>query len=241
MNPQPLGPPHTFVRLSPRPQNASLGTVSAVSAPSKPIEVALVEDREDLRAQLAHTIGRDPSLRLMRAYPNAESALADLPARRPDVVLMDINLPGLDGVECVRQLKVKMPEVQFVMLTIYEDGSRLFQSLMAGASGYLLKRISPEKLLEAIHEVHGGGVPMTAEMARRVIQHFQGPQPAQQLPGLTPREREVLQQLAKGFRYKEIEDNLQMSTGTLRTYVASIYKKLHVHSRTEAVVKYLTP
>jgi DNA-binding NarL/FixJ family response regulator len=104
-----------------------------------------------------------------------------------------------------------------------------------------LKRTSPEKLLEAIHEVHGGGVPMTAEMARRVIRHFQSSQPAQQLPGLTPREREVLQQLAKGFRYKEIEENLRMSTGTLRTYVASIYRKLHVHSRTEAVVKYLTP
>ena len=224
----------------PRPQNASLGPVSAVSAPSKPIEVALVEDREDLRAQLAHTLGRSPTLHLMRAYPDGESALADLPSRRPDVVLMDISLPGLDGVECVRQLKVKMPDVQFVMLTIYEDGNRLFQSLMAGASGYLLKRTAPQKLLAAIQEVHEGGVPMTPEMARRMIRHFQQvPQPAPELQWLGPREREVLQQLAQGFRYKEIEDNLHMSTGTLRTHVASIYKKLHVHSRTEAVVKYL--
>ena len=214
--------------------------MSIVSAPSKPIEVALVEDREDIRAQLAHTIGRSPSLHLMRAYADGESALADLPSRKPEVVLMDINLPGLDGIECVRQLKAKMPEAQFVMLTVYEDGSRLFQSLMAGASGYLLKRTAPEKLLSAIQEVHEGGVPMTPEMARRVIRHFQDtPQPAPELQWLTPREREVLQQLAKGYRYKEIENNLRISTGTLRTYVASIYRKLHVHSRTEAVVKYL--
>jgi len=202
--------------------------------------VALVEDRDEIRAQFAHTIGRSPALHLLRAYPDGESALADLPSHRPDVVLMDINLPGLDGVECVRQLKAKMPDVQFVMLTIYEDGRRLFQSLMAGASGYLLKRTPPQKLLSAIQEVHEGGVPMTPEMARRMIRHFQqAPQPAPELQWLGPRERQVLQQLAKGFRYKEIEDNLSMSPGTLRTHVAGIYKKLHVHSRTEAVVKFL--
>ena len=214
--------------------------MSASLAQTRPIEVALVEDREEIRAQFARTIGRSPALHLMRAYPDGESALADLPAHQPDVVLMDINLPGLDGVECVRQLKTKMPDVQFVMLTIYEDGNRLFQSLMAGASGYLLKRTAPQKLLEAIHEVHEGGVPLTPEMARRMIRHFQQvPQPAPELQWLGPREREVLHQLAQGFRYKEIEDNLHMSTGTLRTHVAGIYKKLHVHSRTEAVVKYL--
>jgi len=214
--------------------------VSAVSAQTRPIEVALVEDRDEIRAQFAHTIGLSPALHLMQTYPDGESALADLPAHRPDVVLMDINLPGLDGVECVRRLKTRMPDVQFVMLTIYEDGARLFQSLMAGASGYLLKRTAPQKLLAAIQEVHEGGVPMTPEMARRVIRHFQQiPQPAPELQWLGPREREVLQQLAQGFRYKEIEQKLGMSTGTLRTHVASIYRKLHVHSRTEAVVKYL--
>ncbi len=202
--------------------------------------MALVEDRDEIRAQLARTIGRSPALHLMHTYPDGESALADLPSRRPDVVLMDINLPGVDGVECVRQLKAKMPDVQFVMLTIYEDGTRLFQSLMAGASGYLLKRTAPQKLLAAIQDVHDGGVPLTPEMARRVIRHFQQvPQPAPELEWLGPRERQVLQQLAQGFRYKEIEANLGMSTGTLRTHVASIYRKLHVHSRTEAVVKYL--
>ncbi len=214
--------------------------MSTTSVAKTQIEVALVEDREEIRAQLAHTISRSPALHLAHSYADAESALADLPLHPPHVVLMDINLPGIDGVECVRQLKGKMPEVQFLMLTIYEDGQRLFQSLIAGASGYLLKRTAPEKLLAAIQEVYDGGMPMTPEMARQVIRYFHAiPQPVRELQGLTPREREVLQQLAQGFRYKEIEDQLRMSTGTLRTYVASIYKKLHVHSRTEAVVKYL--
>jgi DNA-binding NarL/FixJ family response regulator len=166
--------------------------------------------------------------------------LADLPRHPPDVVLMDINLPGINGIECVRQLKVKMPAVQFIMLTIYEDGNRLFKSLMAGASGYLLKRTPPDKLLAAIREAHEGGAPMTPEVARRVVQHFQQiPQPASELQRLTPRETEVLEQLAKGFLYKEIEDNLGISTGTLRSYITNVYEKLHVHSRTEAVVKFL--
>jgi DNA-binding NarL/FixJ family response regulator len=209
---------------------------------SLPIEVALVEDREEMRTQLAHTLGRNPALHLLGSYGDAETALAGLPARPPDVVLMDINLPGMDGVECVRQLKTKLPKVQFVMLTVYEDGDRLFNSLVAGASGYLLKRTPPDKLLSAIEEVHQGGVPLSPEMARRVIRHFQNvPQPAPDLPRLAPREAEVLQQLAQGFRYKEIEDNLKISAGTLRTHIASIYKKLHVHSRTEAVVRYLHP
>lgn len=166
--------------------------------------------------------------------------MAGIPCLKPDVVLMDINLPRMSGVECVRQLKAKMPRVQFMMLTVYEDSNRLLKSLMAGASGYLLKRTRPEQLLAAIHEVHQGGAPMTPEMARRVVQHFYGsPQPASELPRLTPREETVLEQLAKGALYKEIEANLNISTGTLRSYIANIYEKLHVHSRTEAVVKYL--
>jgi DNA-binding NarL/FixJ family response regulator len=211
-----------------------------VSADKLPIQVALVEDDPEIRANLAHRVGRSPGFRLLRSYSDAESALADLPRHPPDVVLMDINLPGIDGVECVRQLKAKMPAVQFIMLRIYEDGNRLFKSLMAGASGYLLKRTPPDKLLVAIREAHEGGAPMTPEVARRVVQHFQQiPQPASELQRLTPRETEVLEQLAKGFLYKEIEDNLHISTGTLRSYIANVYQKLHVHSRTEAVVKFL--
>jgi DNA-binding NarL/FixJ family response regulator len=212
----------------------------STSAEKNPIRVAVVEDDEEIRADLAERIGQSPFFCFVRSYSDAESALADLPSRQPDVVLMDINLPGTDGIECVRQLKARLPKVQFVMLTVYEDGDRLFKSLMAGASGYLLKRTPPDKLLAAILDVHAGGAPMSPEIARRIVQHFQ------QLPGSTsemqqlqPREKEVLDQLAKGFRYKEIEDNLHVSTGTLRTYIARIYDKLHVHSRTEAVVKYL--
>ena len=214
--------------------------MNTVSVDKPPIQVALVEDDPEIRANLAHRVGRSPGFRLLRSYSDAESALADLPRHPPDVVLMDINLPGIDGVECVRQLKVKMPAVQFIMLTIYEDGNRLFKSLMAGASGYLLKRTPPDKLLVAIQEAHEGGAPMTPEVARRVVQHFQQiPQPSSDLQRLTPRETDVLEQLAKGFLYKEIEDNLGIGTGTLRGYIANVYEKLHVHSRTEAVVKFL--
>jgi DNA-binding NarL/FixJ family response regulator len=205
-----------------------------------PIQVAIVEDDEEIRANLTHRIGGSASFRLLRSYPDAESALLDLPRWKPDVVLMDINLPGMDGVECVRQLKVKMPGVQFVMLTVYEDGSRLFKSLMAGASGYLLKRTPPAKLLGAIREAFEGGSPMTPQIARRVVQHFrQLPEPSSELEKLSPREKDVLEQLAKGFRYKEIVDNLGISNGTLHSYIRNVYEKLHVHSRTEAVVKFL--
>ena len=205
-----------------------------------PIHVAIVEDDEEIRANLTHRIGENPALRLLGSYADAESAMADLPRQKPDVILMDINLPGMDGVECVRQLKSRLPASQFVMLTVYEDNNRLFKSLMAGASGYLLKRTPPARLLAAIKEAHQGGSPMTPQIARRVVQHFQQlPQPSSELQKLTPRETEVLTQLAKGFRYKEIVDNLGISSGTLHSYIRSIYEKLHVHSRTEAVVKFL--
>ena len=203
--------------------------------------MAIVEDDDEIRANLSHRIGNSGVFRLVQSYPDAESALADLPRRKPGVVLMDINLPGMDGVECVRQLKVKMPDVHVIMLTVYEDGNRLFKSLMAGASGYLLKRCPPAKLLSAIKEVCDGGAPMTPEIARRVVQHFRVV-PGAAFPetvSLTPREQDILDQLAKGFLYKEIVDNLGISMGTLHSYISKVYEKLHVHSRTEAVVKYL--
>ena len=205
-----------------------------------PIHVAIVEDDEEIRANLTHRIRENSAFRLMASYPDAELALEELPAQKPDVVLMDINLPGIDGVECVRQLKALLPKTQFVMLTVYEDNNRLFKSLMAGASGYLLKRTTPGKLMAAVKEAHAGGSPMTPQIARRVVQHFQQlSEPPSDLPKLTPRETDVLNQLAKGFRYKEITDNLNISPGTLHSYISNIYEKLHVHSRTEAVVKYL--
>lgn len=206
-----------------------------------PIRVAIVEDDEEIRANLTHRIGGNPAFHLVQAFSNAEAAVADLPTSKPDVVLMDINLPKMDGVECVRTLKPKMPDTQFVMLTVYEDNNRLFKSLTAGASGYLLKRTSPAKLAQAIREAYVGGSPMTPQIARRVVQYFrEAPEPGSQLKKLAPREMEVLDQLSKGFRYKEIVDNLGISHGTLHSYIRNIYEKLHVHSRTEAVVKYLS-
>jgi DNA-binding NarL/FixJ family response regulator len=207
----------------------------------KTIQVAIVEDDEEIRASLSRRIAGTSSLKFLCACADAETALAELPRCKPDVVLMDINLPNMDGVECVRRLKAQMPETQFVMLTVYEDNNRLFQSLTAGASGYLLKRTTPVKLVSAIREAHAGGSPMTPQIARRVVQYFrQAPQPAtEKFPKLTPRENDVLDQLSKGFRYKEIVVNLGISQGTLNGYIRSIYEKLHVQSRTEAVVKYL--
>ncbi len=214
--------------------------MSARLADDMPIKVALVEDDEGIRSSLAALIRRTPALRPAGEYPDAETALREIPLRPPDVVLMDINLPGINGVECVRQLKASLPEVQFLMLTVYEDSDSLFNSLRAGASGYLLKRTASTRLLEAIRDVHDGGSPMTPQLARRVVQFFSRPAPEQ--PGvsrLTPGEREFLDQLAKGYAYKEIADRMKISIDTVRSYVRTVYEKLHVHSRTEAVVKYL--
>jgi DNA-binding NarL/FixJ family response regulator len=205
-----------------------------------PIQVAIVEDDEEIRANLAHRISSNASFRLLRSCASGEAALAELPPLNPDVVLMDINLPGIDGVECVQRLKDKLPGTQFLMLTVYEDNNRLFKSLIAGASGYLLKRTPAAKLLAAIREAHAGGSPMTPQIARRVVQHFrQLPQPIEESVKLTQREIEVLEQLAKGYLYKEILDNLDIGRGTLNYFIRNIYEKLHVHSRTEAVVKYM--
>ena len=145
------------------------------------IKVAIVDDDEGIRASLATLIRRAPALRLTGDYPDAETALKEIPNRPPDVVLMDINLPGMKGVECVRQLKIILPKAQILMLTVYEDSDSLFNSLKAGASGYLLKRTASARLLEAIHDVHGGGSPMTPQLARRVVQFFSKP------AGTTPR------------------------------------------------------
>jgi DNA-binding NarL/FixJ family response regulator len=204
------------------------------------IKVAIVDDDEDIRTSLAALIRRAPDLKLAGDYPNAEMALKEIPLHPPDVVLMDINLPGMKGVECVRQLKAALPGVQFLMLTVYEDGDSLFNSLKAGASGYLLKRTASARLLEAIRDVYAGGSPMTPQLARRVVQFFSKPaEGAQPRPNLTPGETEFLNQLAKGYAYKEIADCMKISIDTVRSYVRTVYEKLHVHSRTEAVVKYL--
>jgi DNA-binding NarL/FixJ family response regulator len=204
------------------------------------IKVAIVEDDEGIRTSLVTLIRRASALRLTGDYPDAETALKEIPHRVPDVVLMDINLPGIKGVECVRQLKAALPAVQFLMLTVYEDSESLFNSLKAGASGYLLKRTAFARVVDSILDVHAGGSPMTPQLARRVVQFFSRPaEDSVPMASLTPGEKEFLDQLTKGYAYKEIADRMKISIDTVRSYVRAVYEKLHVHSRTEAVVKYL--
>lgn len=216
------------------------GRVETSLAQDMPITVSVVEDDEGIRSSLAALIRRAPALRMVGDYADAETALKEIPRQPPEVVLMDINLPGMNGVECVRQLKARLPEVQFLMLTVYEDSDSLFNSFRAGASGYLLKRTAAARLLDAIKDVHAGGSPMTPQLARRVVQFFSHPAAGDSpVSKLTPGEREFLDQLAKGYAYKEIASRMDISIDTVRSYVRTVYEKLHVHTRTEAVVKYL--
>jgi DNA-binding NarL/FixJ family response regulator len=202
------------------------------------ITVSIVEDNEQLRATLARVIGRAEGFQCLSHYATAEAALEGLPKDRPNVVLMDINLPGLNGVECVRQLKLVAPNVLPVMLTVYEDTDNIFAALAAGAAGYLLKRTKSAELLEAIREVHRGGSPMTTHIARKVTQSFQRASP-QSTENLSEREQEVLDCLSQGFLYKEIAEKLGISYETVHTYIRRIYEKLQVRTRTEAVAKFL--
>jgi DNA-binding NarL/FixJ family response regulator len=205
-----------------------------------PTTVSLVEDSDQVRTTLARLINRADGFSCVSHYPSAEAALEGLPRDRPEVVLMDINLPGMNGVECVRRLKQILPKTQVIMLTVYEDTENIFNALAAGATGYLLKRTSTQELLAAIRDVLRGGSPMTTHIARKVVQSFQragaSPQPTE---NLSPREQEVLDFLAKGFLYKEIADNLGISYETVHTYIRRIYEKLQVRTRTEAVAKFL--
>ena len=204
------------------------------------VRVALVEDDNDLRASMVRLLKKNPEIRIVSDYPDAKSALADIARHKPDVVLMDVNLPEMGGVECVRPLKVLLPTVHVIMLTVHDDNDSLFNSILAGADGYLLKDTVPSRLLAAIQEVCSGGSPMTPQIARRIVQRFRKSEPAPtNIENLTPREMEVLKQLALGNQYKEISDNLGISTNGIRFHIRGIYNKLHVHSRTEAVLKYL--
>ena len=208
-----------------------------------PISVSIVEDNDKLRGTLAKVIGRAEGFRFASDYGSAEDALAGLPKVKPDVVLMDINLPGMNGVECVRQLKVLLPATQIMMLTVYEDTENIFNALAAGASGYMLKRTPVKELIEAIHEVKRGGSPMTTHIARKVVLSFQKTsgqkQAANELSELSEREQQVLDLLAQGLIYKEIADKLEISYETVHTYIRRIYEKLQVRTRTEAVAKFL--
>jgi DNA-binding NarL/FixJ family response regulator len=204
---------------------------------AEPIRVSIVEDDARVRDSFSRLIDESSGFRCVSQHGNAEDALRDLPAVRPHVVLMDINLPGMSGVECVRALKTRMPEAQVVMLTVYEDTDLIFGALAAGASGYLLKRTPPDELLGGIRDVHRGGSPMTSHIARKVVQSFRPEAAAED--ALSPREREVLDYLSRGYLYKEIAAKLAISYDTVHTYIRRVYEKLQVHSRTEAVAKHL--
>jgi DNA-binding NarL/FixJ family response regulator len=204
------------------------------------VTLSIVEDNREFRESLARMLNEARGFRCLNTYGTAEAALAGIPGSPPDVVLMDINLPGMSGVECVRQLHTLAPKVRVIMLTVYENTENIYAALKSGASGYILKRTSPAKLLEAIQDVVDGGAPMSSAIARKVVQSFQEPPPTTgTVENLSAREQEVLDMLARGFLYKEISDQLGLGLGTIKTYVRRIYEKLHVQSRTEAVIKYL--
>lgn len=210
------------------------------------IQVAIVEDQRDVREGLRFMIHQSPGFRCVAACASAEEALRVLPAARPDVVLMDIQLPGLSGIECLRRLSGTLPKAAIAMLTVFEDDEKVFEALRAGATGYLLKSTPPEKLLDALRELHAGGSPMSGQIARKVIRQLVegAPAPAAEapaLPDLSPREREILDLLAKGHRYKEVAHRLGISLDTVRTHIRHVYEKLQVHSRTEAMLKLTRP
>jgi len=204
------------------------------------IGISVVEDDKTLRNAIKEWIASDKRLKIVSEHGNAEEAVVQLPAKAPDVVLSDINLPGMSGIECVRQLKARMPKTQFLMLTVYDDAERIFQALAAGATGYLVKRASRQELLTAIVDIHRGESPMSSGIARKIVKSFQRSEPAASAADkLAPRERQVLELLAQGHLYKEIADQLQLSVPTVNCYIRSIYEKLQVHSRAQAVAKFL--
>ena len=204
------------------------------------IKVSIVEDDDWIRENLATQISRTEGFVFGCAYRNGEDAVTQIPRESPDVILMDINLPKMNGIECVRKIKAVLPGVQILMLTVYEDSEKIFKSLLAGANGYLLKRTPQNEILEAIAEVHRGNSPMSGHIARKVVQYFnQRGETNVEIEKLSGREREVLDRLAEGISYKEIADVLTLSIDTVRMHIKGIYGKLHVHSRGEAVAKYL--
>ena len=205
-----------------------------------PITVAIVEDNPGLRRSLETMLGRDQGIQCLGAFPDGEQAIRELPALRPQVVMMDINLPGMDGVQCVTSLAHELPDTQIIMLTVYDNTDAIFASLAAGASGYLLKPVRKARLVAAIKDVIAGGAPMSSDIARRVVQTFKKPAvPTTEIPQLGPRERVILDLLSTGLLLKEIAEQLNISYWTVQTHVNRIYEKLHVHSRAQAVAKYL--
>jgi DNA-binding NarL/FixJ family response regulator len=225
--------------IAERTEPQELASANPNLPPAAMIKVSIVEDDTKLRETMARYFAGQSGFRCIGTYPDAESALVGIPEDPPDVVLMDINLPGIDGIECVARLRAALPNLKIIMLTVFEDSERVFNSLSAGAFGYLVKSNRPAKILQAIREVFEGGSPMSGHIARMVVQSFEKRGTAtDETSALTPRELEVLHELSCGQPYKQIAASLGISLSTVRTYIQRIYEKLHVHSQTEAVMKY---
>lgn len=204
-----------------------------------PISVSIVEDDAETCASLATLLRKTPGMTCQNTYSNGEDALSELPGDQPEVLLVDIGLPRMSGIQCVARLKERLPHLRVLMLTTYEDLELIFDSLRAGASGYILKNSSRAELVQAVEQVYVGGAPMSMPIARKLVSYFQRGRPASEVVDLTQREQEILKLLAKGDLYKEIGDKLGISLATVRTHIQHIYDKLHVRSRTEATLKFL--
>ncbi len=211
-----------------------------MNQPATPISVSIVEDHSGTRKSLMALVRGEPKLRLLHGYSTGEAAVRGVPEAPPDVLLVDINLPGMSGIDCVARLRALVPQVQVLMLTTYEEPDAIFNSLRAGAKGYLLKKMLPVELIHAVEQVHAGGAPLSMEIARKVVDHFdQLTRPETAVEKLTDRERDVLALLARGFLYKEIAESLAISMHTVQGHVKRIYAKLEVRSRTGATMKFL--
>lgn len=204
------------------------------------ISVSIVEDDQKVRESLSRLIDSSNGYRCVSEHASAEDALEEIPKVRPHVILMDINLTGISGVECTRRLKPLLPGTQIIMLTVYQNTEHIFDALTAGATGYMLKQTRPDQLLIAIRDVHEGGSPMSSHIARKIVQSFQQHSPREEPQSLSPREAQVIELLAKGYLYKEVADSMGVSYATVHTHIRHIYEKLQVRSRTEAVVKHLS-
>lgn len=201
------------------------------------IKICIVEDLKEVRDGMTSLLTLDERFEVLATFSDAEKAADELPAWQPDIIIMDINLPGMNGIECIKKVKTLCPNSQFIMFTIYEDDEKVFEALTAGASGYLLKKTPLGKITESLLELHSGGSPMSTQIARKVISRLQNNKPSAEIKVLSVRENEVLQLLAKGLLYKEIADKLFIATDTVRQHIHRIYEKLHVQNRTEAINK----
>lgn len=202
------------------------------------ISLIIVEDLDEVREALNQFISLSPEFKVLSTCKTAEEALFDIPRFSPDIAIMDINLPGINGIDCIREIKNKVPQTQFMMFTVYENDEKVFEALKAGASGYLLKNTGLVQMIEALKELYNGGSPMSANIARKLVKTFQQREEHNEaLEVLSGRENEVLQLLSKGLLYKEIADQLSISTNTVRQHIHKIYEKLHVQNRTEAINK----